>query len=281
MLLDQAIPLNHLALICLTGEGAGDLLHNYTTADLIAQTKQQLHITVCCNRQGQAIADLDIVQSEGRYMLILHKDAIEELAKHWAPFLPFAKAKLDLAPGWQGSYMRAAQVPADCLPQSGHYLLKNSQLWLRHNYMDNLVANWTKIDQTTDQTKRDGAIWERTEIIQSRARVTQATAKKFLPQALGYEELGGISYSKGCYLGQEIIARTHYRGTLKTHLLPLMCTSEAPAGSIIQNQQNKTIGTVINSTPDGLLLAVLRKELTANAHLQQNGALVTPYSLVC
>ena len=274
MPLVQAAPLNHLALICLTGEGAGDFLHNYTTADLVAKTDQQLQITLCCNRQGRVIADLDIVQIEGSYMLILHKDVVEELVKHWASFLLFAKAKLDLAPGWQGSYMKTAQVPASCLPQPGHYLLKNNQLWLRYNYMDDLVSSWTTIDNIDDQTESDSALWERTEIIQNRARVTPATTKSFLPQALGYEELGGISYSKGCYLGQEIIARTHYRGALKTQLLPLTCTSKAPAGSIIHDKQGKAIGTVINSASNGLLLAVLRKEPADGAHLQQNGALV-------
>ena len=58
--------------------------------------------------------------------------------------------------------------------------------------------------------------------------LSNATTEEFIPQMLNLDELGGISYTKGCYTGQEIVARTHYLGKAKRELVLAECLSAHP-----------------------------------------------------
>lgn len=90
----------------------------------------------------------------------------------------------------------------------------------------------------------------------------EKTTEKFLPQMLNLDLMEALDYQKGCYPGQEIIARLHYRGELKRNLYLTTCTSkETPGpGASIVSSENKTVGTVIQAQTDvetTYLLAVI------------------------
>ena len=81
------------------------------------------------------------------------------------------------------------------------------------------------------------------------ADITAATTDMFIPQMINLDALGYISFKKGCYTGQEIIARAHYRGAVKRrmHHLPLSAT-EAPApGTEILNADGRAIGNIASA----------------------------------
>lgn len=81
------------------------------------------------------------------------------------------------------------------------------------------------------------------------ADITAATTDMFIPQMINLDALGYISFKKGCYTGQEIVARAHYRGTVKRrmHHLQLDATSTPALGDEIRDEQGKTIGTVASA----------------------------------
>lgn len=84
------------------------------------------------------------------------------------------------------------------------------------------------------------------------------TTAQFTPQMINFEKLGGVSFNKGCYLGQEIVARTEHLGKLKRHLKHLDLNEEKKPGNEIEN------GVVVNVASDGgkwQVLAVMRDEL--------------------
>src|SRR5699024_5714908 len=108
--------------------------------------------------------------------------------------------------------------------------------------------------------------WQLAEIDAGLPEITQATSGQFVPQMLNLHWLGGIDFHKGCYPGQEVVARLQYRGRLKQHLFRLQWHGEQPQpGDDVLTADGKRQGTVIRAAHEaeaeagtGRLLAVIR-----------------------
>lgn len=271
MFSDDTPVLNSLALLALTGPDAVDFLQNYVTTDILSSEPGELQLTTCCNRQGRVISDLDFIRNDSGCHLILHKDCVKLLTDHLAPFLAFTQSKLEPMINWRRYCLPVAAAP-ESVPASGYAHCQNGVLWLKYSYLQDFVLCWTSPETKelegnadTNADAIDDNDWQQAEIAAGRVRVVPEIAGGFLPQMLGYEKFNGVSYDKGCYLGQEIIARAHYRGDLKSSLQLLGCEPPAPVvGTVVLDDSGRKLGTLVGSTLEAgglgcLLLAVLRK----------------------
>jgi hypothetical protein len=116
------------------------------------------------------------------------------------------------------------------------------------------------------------AAWRLALIRAGEAEVQHATSDEFLPQMLGYDASGAVSFRKGCYTGQEIIARTHYKGSVKRRLRRLRGTAgscPAAGAELLQGDTGRAAGKVVESAPDGTgafeILAVLADDAVEGA----------------
>ena len=100
-------------------------------------------------------------------------------------------------------------------------------------------------------------------------------AEKTVLLEAGFDELGGVSWTKGCYMGQELTARTRYRGLLKRRLVPVSVTGDMPAPGTPVLRGGAEVGTM-RSGRDGLGLAVLRLEALSSGLLACGEATLTP-----
>ena len=106
--------------------------------------------------------------------------------------------------------------------------------------------------------------WALDEIRAGRPLVVQATQDLFVPQMVNLERLGAVDFKKGCYPGQEIVARTQYRGVLKRRMVRAGVAAPAAPGNDLyaDNLPGQASGTVVNAVPgaDGRteLLAVVQ-----------------------
>jgi folate-binding protein YgfZ len=101
------------------------------------------------------------------------------------------------------------------------------------------------------------------------------TDKTVLLEA-GFDELSGVSWTKGCYMGQELTARTKYRGLLKKRLFPVVITGPLPAPGTPVTQEGAEVGEM-RSGRDGLGLALLRIEaVEAGGAMACGEAALTP-----
>jgi hypothetical protein len=105
---------------------------------------------------------------------------------------------------------------------------------------------------TTLAPNADEEAWYLQEIRAGRPLITAATQDQFVPQMVNFEAVGGIDFRKGCYPGQEIVARAQYRGQVKRRMVRL----PAPAGARLQPGQPFNGGVVVDSA-GGELLAVM------------------------
>lgn len=90
--------------------------------------------------------------------------------------------------------------------------------------------------------------WHLAKIEAGIATIFPATSELFTPHMLNYPELGAISFDKGCYLGQEIIARTHYLGKTKRHVVKenISTANNSKPGDKITNERNEEIGCIVD-----------------------------------
>jgi len=112
--------------------------------------------------------------------------------------------------------------------------------------------------------------WRWLEVRSGVARIEQATMEKFVPQMLNYELIGGVDFRKGCYPGQEIVARSQYRGAIKRRSLLFQTAGQAVAGTEVfhSDDPGQPAGEVANAAPQptGMVpgtLALIEIKLTA------------------
>lgn len=110
-----------------------------------------------------------------------------------------------------------------------------------------------------------GNTWNAAHVSRGIPWITAATSELFLPQELGLERFGGLSYGKGCYPGQEIVARLHFRGEVKRgpfqFTVPATAAAAAIPGARLEDTDARGVGTVLYAAPAGAdgvpLLAVV------------------------
>lgn len=122
------------------------------------------------------------------------------------------------------------------------------------------------IPQLPDLPVTDGDLSETALIRQGIPLLHPETGGRFLPQELNLDKLGTVSYTKGCYPGQEIIARLRYRGEVKRRLCHARTGNNTllqPGSALVPEGEERNIGTVINSANTGKdqeLLVVLERQ---------------------
>jgi folate-binding protein YgfZ len=122
------------------------------------------------------------------------------------------------------------------------------------------------------------AQWRWTEVLAGIARIVPATSELFVPQMVNYELVGGVSFTKGCYPGQEVVARSHYLGKLKRRMFLGHVAGEppAPASDVADASGSEPCGQVVMAAPapgGGTdLLFECRTEAAQKGGLQVAGA---------
>jgi len=124
----------------------------------------------------------------------------------------------------------------------------------------------------------DEGAWALEEIRAGRPLVVQATQDLFVPQMVNLERLGAVDFKKGCYPGQEIVARTQYRGVLKRRMVRARVAAAAAPGNDLyaDDLPGQASGTVVNAAPapegGSELLAVVQISSLENAAAIRFGA---------
>ena len=233
----------------LAGADAIHFLQGQTTADFENTEPGAVRFAAFCNPKGRVIADvLAIVVSNEEVMLRGRQAVMTALATHLKPYLSFSKSTLSDS-HWRISCekigaQRSATEHAARLQYDADTLVR-----IDIPRSDDITESW-RVSGTAahSQTAEPLALAE-VDIMTARARVELETIGAYLPQDLNYDLNGTVSFTKGCYTGQEIVARLHYRGTPKRRLYRAVIDDTggtvAP-GSRLSNASNRAVGSVVN-----------------------------------
>jgi folate-binding protein YgfZ len=187
------------------------------------------------NPQGRVIALLRLVElSPGEVLAILPRELAAAVASRLAKFVLRAKVKVaDESAGWQLTGLIAPAEPAsarapfaDELPQALHGAARlEGSIAVR---VGAVPARWLLLCPTANTLPPPAALrdaapvgadaWQRLSVAAGEPEVFAATSEEFVGQMLNLDAVGAIAFDKGCYTGQEVIARAHYRGRIKRRL---------------------------------------------------------------
>jgi hypothetical protein len=310
-LLDSATvmcDLSHLGLLQLSGADAINFLQGQVTND-VKLLKESAHYTGYCTPKGRMLALFLAFSQHERIHLQMPIELIATTAKRLKMYVMRSKVEVQdvshdvIKIGLSGPNAQAllstqfAKVPEHDYElvslENGSLLKLPSSTHARFEILatiDQAQVIWN--DLSSQATITDATYWEWLEIQAGIPDVKAETQEEFVPQMLNLDLLGGINFKKGCYTGQEIVARTHYLGSIKRRTYLTHSNHSVQPGENILNAANEAVGKVVRSAPSSLggydLLAEIRcaeinlenpenNQLSANGHALTLQAL--PYSL--
>lgn len=276
---------SHLGLIRVAGADAAALLQGQQTNDVREVTAEHSQLSGLCSNKGRLVATYRAVLRDDAYLLVIPRDQVAEVIERLRRYILRSKAAVSEATGelpllaFQGGVasVRAAgllgELPAesDAVRHAGGLTVVRLRGLAPRFLVIAAPAEaprlWSHLEQAARPVGR--AAWDLTEIYAGVPTVYPATADAFVPQMVNFQAVGGVSFSKGCYTGQEVVARTQYLGKLKRH----MYRAHVPAGARPEpgtdlyspsDPSGQSVGKVVEAepAPEGgyALLAVIQNE---------------------
>jgi folate-binding protein YgfZ len=214
--------LEHLGVIEASGEDAIRFLNGQLSNDLNQLAPSQASLAAFCSAKGRMQASfVAIKRDKGDVLLVCSADLLAPTLKRLSMFVMRAKAKLrdasaDFAVfGLLGQSTTALDAGATA-PWSAANTGDASVVQL---YPAQGLARQLWIAPANTPAPAGAVLaladWQSSEVLSGVATVGAAVAEAFVPQMLNFESVGGVSFKKGCYPGQEVVARSQFRGTLK------------------------------------------------------------------
>ncbi len=225
----------------LTGSAGKEFLHGQTTADFSSCVAGDIRYAAFCNPKGRILADVLAVILDNEEALLRGRQAVmSALSEHLKPYLAFSRCTLT-ATDWTTVCRAETLMPPRAAPDYAGDTLVGVTVPLDHlhaEYWGTQAALAPGSDPMLDTRQ--------VEILNNRARIESETIGAYLPQDLDYDCNDTVSFTKGCYTGQEIVARLHYRGIPKRRLHRAEVAAPVMAGESLTDAEGKSIGSVVN-----------------------------------
>lgn len=296
-------PLPGLANLQVSGADSYKFLQGQCSTDFREVEQGKVLPGAICSLKGRALFTYLAVPSGNTVHLLLPQDQLADAHAHLKKFSIFSKVTLtasDDAPllGIDGAQAAAAlsQLLQTALPASGQAATTADGIVVAAVTTDRylLIMSAAQAEKITVELQPMQALattenaWHLAEIRAGLARIQATTRDQFQPQELNYPAVGGVSYTKGCYTGQEIVARLYFRGKLKQRLYRLSADAQPSAETGIYSGE-KHVGDVVNMARSGEnsieLLAIVKNaaihdgELTLGLQGPSLHKLDLPYAL--
>ena len=227
------MPPRHFASLELRGADAADFLQGYLTADLEQIDTQTALPMAYCNIKGRVRASGWVVGRADCVRMLVHATVVDDLRTDLNRYLMFAKSKF-AAPAGGVRLSRQAGPGAVRLAPTGFH------------------ADFNGAEDEGHAVFADACVDASFVVVAE--RVSQA----FLPQMIGLTDVGAVSFAKGCYLGQEVVARAEHRGAVKQRLRRYRFAAERPLVGADLLAAGKKVGTVV-AVGDGTALGTTRE----------------------
>jgi tRNA-modifying protein YgfZ len=260
--------LSRLSVIEVDGADAPEFLNGQFTSDIKLLTDNSFQYSAWCNPKGRVIAVFIIYLKQNSYYILIPDELKDRFIKRLQMYILRSQVSIhdrseDFACLGVISPDHTAGLPS--VPaRSGEIMHAQNHSILRIEDAAPLrllaVGSWTKTMDLWQSLGHDYAcagsgLWHYHDIKAGLPWLSEASSELYLPQELNLDFLNGLSYSKGCFPGQEVIARIHYRGNVKQRLL----FSDAPedakhpgAGDKLYTENSDTsVGTVITVASSG------------------------------
>lgn len=256
--LNGGCALPHLGVIRVAGADAASFLQGQLTQDFVLLKPEQARLAAFCNPKGRMLASfVGFRHASGDIVLVCSRDILPATLKRLSMFVMRAKARLTDAT----AEFSLHGLVGDAIENKA---INPQQNWGRAQFDD---ADWITLPSAdgVPRVLRVGtandpkplpqnvseADWLWAEVRGGVARITQPVVDAFVPQMLNYESVDGVNFKKGCYPGQEVVARSQFRGAIKRRAFVAHVEGPADAGAEVftADQPDQPCGLIAQAAP--------------------------------
>ena len=268
-------PVAHLAVLCVSGKDAAQFLQGQLTCHVMELTQNNSFFAAFCNPKGRVISTLLILKSDDDFLLILPSVLLDKVQKKLQMYVMRSNVQLtDASKKYCLSGVKSNEshdLPTVDFSKQGDFIKLPNSRYLIIAQVEQSIHHWTSwFDKGLHPQNSEQ--WDYLDTCAGLAWLDSATSEEYIPQMLNIDKLGGISFNKGCYTGQEIVARTHYLGKSKRRLFVGECSADVLIDKyIIINENNKPLGKIIKHQTfldTQKLLIVMQTSATKSAILK-------------
>jgi tRNA-modifying protein YgfZ len=259
-----AVPLTQLGLIEARGTDAAAFLQGQFSNDVRRVGAQQAQLSSYNSPKGRMLAVLHVLADGDGFLLELHRSLLEATLKRLKMYVLRSKVTLaevadrallglagpDAAALLTDAGLEVPAAPLACAWSDGACVMRRLGEAPRYSVLAPL-ARLARLQERLAEATSAGGIddWKRLDIEAGVPTVYPETQEHFVAQMCNLDALGGISFDKGCYTGQEVIARVHYRGAVKRHMSRVLTPEQGVApGSAFALPDGRN-GEVVDAAP--------------------------------
>jgi folate-binding protein YgfZ len=268
-----------------SGADARAYLQGQLTADLDTLSSNRAQLACCNSPQGRVQAVFWVLDRTDGIALVLPAALVDSTVVRLRKYVLRAKAKIDPAKHLQVGVLPRSALPADVtLSEAGsHREIGGMSYFTLPGLSDVLVLGAFSAEPDAAREHQ----WHLSQVRAGLPQVYPETHEAFVAQMLNIDLLGGINFEKGCYTGQEIIARAHFRGTVKRRMFLFNSTGAAPVPGTRVLAGEQHAGEVVDAVGrDGgsdVLAVISLAQLNSELHVDGQDAALTrvamPYSV--
>ena len=266
--------LSHLGVIKIVGDDAAKFIHSQLTHDFSLLDMHSARLAAFCTAKGRMQASfIGFKRSATEILLVCSLDILAPTLKRLSMFVMRSKAKLTDATAEFALYGLVGNATRP-LPDG------STDVWAKADLDALSVVNLYPADGVVRQLwvapagtpapageALSLALWQWTEVRSAVATIGAPVVEAFVPQMLNYESVGGVNFKKGCYPGQEVVARSQFRGTLKRRAFVVHADTPMAAGqeAFSATDSEQPVATVVQAAPapQGGYDAIISAQLAA------------------
>ncbi len=257
-------PISKLSILSVNGSDSTRFLQGQSTCNIDEVTESNGSFGAFCTPKGRAICTFFIIRQKDSFLLILPSELMEKVTKRLQLYILRSDVKLNRiseeycllglnseASSALGLELPEAQYAAAC---------KNNMIIIRFpgsqprfvvmGTPQEAMDLWTDLTENHKFGAANSSDWLLQDLISGIPWLNSKTSEEFIPQMINLDQLNGISFNKGCYTGQEIVARTHYLGKSKRQMFLAETIFDGPidpGANIIDDETNQAqnVGQVL------------------------------------
>ena len=286
--------LHHLSAIEVSGEDASQFLQGQLTCNITEITREKASIAAFCTPKGRVISTLLIIKTQQGFLMLLPRSLLDKVLQKLQMYVLRSKVKLiDASESFSlhGLY-QPSEIEDFSLPKSDFHCSFNETLiciklpCLTPRFLCITANNSTAFLAPKNFNIGSYDEWRYQDISCGLPWFDAEQSELYIPQMLDIDRLGGISFNKGCYTGQEIVARTHYLGKAKRQLFLAECNRtllQTSNFAVKDAQTQEKLGTILAlqaHTETTRLLLVLQTVDAETKNLILDDSEQTPLTLI-
>ena len=233
--------LSYLDLLSIEGEDAETFLQGQLTCDISKVNEHSLQMGAYCTPKGRMVTSFRALKIDQTFYLLMEPGLFQPTQKTLGKYIVFSKAEIKNARndfvtlGLAGPEAENLLKEICPVPEAINSVTQNDTItcvriagspsdsdaesrprFLLFCNQDSARDIWEKLANNTTPVGQNA--WHLLDVLSGYGQVEESTVEQFLPHNLNYQNIDAVSFKKGCFTGQEVIARMHYRGKLKSRL---------------------------------------------------------------